>query len=94
MKEEALQKLFIILSQSLNNPVKVSQLLFSERCISEATLDVIETLEVPLDEKKATLLAAMHTTDHKNLKVLVTVLSKFQETEHVYTGIVNEYGKI
>ena len=94
MKEEALQKLFMTLSQDLNNPVEISQLLFSEKCINEATLDVIETLEIPLDEKKATLLTAMHTADHKKLKVLATVLSKFHETERIYMGIVNEYGKI
>ena len=94
MKEEALQKVFMTLSQDLNNPIEISQLLFSEKCISEATLDVIETLEIPLDEKKATLLTAMHTADHKKLKVLATVLSKFHETEHTYIGIVNEYDKI
>ena len=49
------------LSQSQINLVKVSQLLFSERCISEETLDRIETLKGILDEKKTTLLSAIYT---------------------------------
>ena len=86
------------LSQCLINPVKVSQLLFSERCISEETLDEMETLEIEdiLDEKKTTLLSAIHTaisSDHKKLKMLATVLSKFEETKMLSQRIVNEYGK-
>ena len=82
------------LSQSLINPVKVSQLLFSERCINEETLDKMETLEGILDEKKTTLLSAMHSAvslDHKKLKVLATVLSKFEETKILSETIINEY---
>ena len=84
------------LSQCLINPVKVSQLLFSERCISEATLDEMETLEGVLDEKKTTLLSAIHTavsSDHKKLKLLATVLSKFKETTLLSEKIINEYGE-
>ena len=96
MKDEALQSYLIILSQCLINPVKVSQLLFSERYISEETLDKMETLEGPLDEKKTTLLSAIHTevsSDHKKLKVLATVLSKFEETQGLSERIISEYGK-
>ena len=60
--------------------VKVSQVLFSAEWISETTLDTIEEKGVPLDEKKTTLLSVINTavsSDHKKLKVLVTVLSKF-----------------
>ena len=81
------------LSQSLINPVKVSQLLFSERCISEETLDKMETLEGSLDEKKTTLLSAIHTaisSDHKKLKVLATVLSKFEETQGLSERIISD----
>ena len=86
------------LSQCLINPVKVSQLLFSERCISEETLDEMETLEIEdiLDKKKTTLLSAIHTaisSDHKKLKMLAMVLSKFEETKMLSQRIVNEYGK-
>ena len=86
------------LSQCLINPVKVSQLLFSERCISEETLDEMETLEIEdiLDKKKTILLSAIHTaisSDHKKLKMLTTVLSKFEETKMLSQRIVNEYGK-
>ena len=96
MKEDTLQS-FIIreMSQSQVNPVKVSQLLFSERCISEETLDEMETLKGSVDEKKTTLLSAIHTisSDHKQLKVLATVLSKFEETKILSERIISEYGK-
>ena len=85
------------LSQSLINPVKVSQLLFSKRCINEAALDKIETLEGSLDEKKTSLLSAIHTSvslDHKRLKVLATVLSNFEETKMLAERIICEYGII
>ena len=86
------------LSQCLINPVKVSQLLFSERCISEETLDEMEKLEFEgaLDEKKTTLLSAIHSevsSDHKKLKVLVTVLSKFDEMKLLSERIISEYGE-
>ena len=84
------------LSQCLINPVKVSQLLFSERCINEETLDKMESLQDSPDEKKTTLLSAIHITissDHKKLKVLATVLSKFEETKMLSKRIISEYGK-
>ena len=84
------------LSQCLINPVKVSQLLFSKRCISEETLDEMETLEKSLDEKKTTLLSAIHTaisSDHKKLIVLARVLSKFEETKILSESIISEYGE-
>ena len=91
-----LQRHIDTLSQSLINPVKVSQLLFSERCISEETLDEMETSEESLDYKKTTLLSAIHTaisSDYKKLKVLATVLSKYEETQGLYERIISEYGK-
>ena len=84
------------LSQCLIDPVKVSQLLFSERCINEETLDKMEKLEGSLDEKKTTLLSAIHTaisSDCKKLKVLATVLSKFEETKMLSKNIISECGK-
>ena len=95
MKEDTLQSFIGEISQSLINPVKVSQLLFSERCISEETLDKIESLQGSPDEKKTTLLSAMHTTissDHQKLKMLAKVLSKFEETKTLSERIINEYG--
>ena len=96
VKEKALQSFIGEMSRSQINPVKVSQLLFSERCIFEETLDKMETLKGTLDEKKTTLLSAIHTTissDHKKLKVLATVLSKFEETKMLSEKIINEYSK-
>ena len=84
------------LSQSMINPVKVSQLLFSEKYITEETLDKMETMEGILDEKKTTLLSAIHiaiSSDHKNLKVLATVLSKFEETKVLSEIIISEYSE-
>ena len=96
VKEEVLKSYLMILSECLINPVKVSQLLFSKKCISEATLDEMEKLEVSLDEKKTTLLSAIHTaisSDHKKLKMVATVLSKFEDTQGLSERIINEYGK-
>ena len=77
------------------NPVKVSQLLFSKRCINEATLDEMETSEVSQDVKKTTLLSAIRTavsSDYKKLKVLAEVLSKFEKTSILSKQIFSEYG--
>ena len=84
------------MSQCLINPVKVSQLLFSERCISEETLDKMESLQGTHDEKRSTFLSAINTaisSDHKKLKTLATVLSKFEETKILSERIISEYGK-
>ena len=96
MKEDTLQSFIGEISQSLINPVKVSQLLFSERCITEETLDKMESLKGTPDEKKTILLSAIHiaiSSDHKKLKVLATVLSKFEETKTLSEKIISEYGK-
>ena len=56
----------------------------------------METLEGPVDYKRTTLLSAIHTaisSDHKKLKVLATVLSKFEETQGLSERIISEYGK-
>ena len=77
------------------DPVKVSQFLYSEKCISEATLDEMETMEGILDEKKTTLLSAIHievSSDYKKLKLLARVLFKFEETKDLSKRITNEYG--
>ena len=96
MKEDTLQSFIREMSQSLINPIKVSQLLFSERCISEKTLDKMESLKRTQDEKKTTLLSAIHTaisSDHMKLKVLATVLSKFEEMKTLSERIISAYGK-
>ena len=82
------------LSKSL---VKASQILYSERCISETTLNKMETLEGTLDEKKTILLSAIHTvisSDHKKLKLFTTVLSEFEETNLLSEMLTSEYGKV
>ena len=96
MKEDTLQSFIGEMSQSMINPVKVSQLLFSERYINEETLDKMESLKGTPDEKKTTLLSAIYTaisSDHKKLKVLATVLSKFEETKMLSKRIISEYSE-
>ena len=91
-----LQHYYTALSQALIYPVQVSQLLYSKKCISERTLDEIETLEGMLDDKKTTLLTAISTavsSDHKKLKVLVMVLSRFEEMRSLANKILIRYGK-
>ena len=56
----------------------------------------METLEGSLNEKKTCLLSAIHTaisSDQKKLKVLATVMSKFEETKMLFEKMINEYGK-
>ena len=91
-----LQHYYTALTQSLIYPVNVSQLLYSERCISEITLDEVETLENSADIKKTALLTAIHTAvslDHLKLKVFATVLSKFEEMRFLGSKILSTFGK-
>ena len=84
------------LSNFLTAPVKVSQLLYSERRISETTPNEMETSKATMDEKKTNLLSAIHielSSDYKKLKVLATVLFKFEETKYISKRITSEYGK-
>ena len=93
MKEEALQSFIEEISQCLINPVKVSQLLFSDRCINEDTLDKMETMEGTLDEKKTTLLSAIYTAISSDCKKLATVLFKFEEARLLSEKFISEYSK-
>ena len=83
--------------QVLIYPAQMSQLLYSERCINEVTLDEVETLEGMVDNKRKTLLSAVRNTvssDLKNIKVLAKVLSEFEETRELADKLLNEYGKL
>ena len=83
-------------AQVLIYPVQMSQLLYSERCITEAILDEVETLEVSVDNKRTNLLSAVRTaasSDHKNIKVLAKVLSKFEETRELADKLLNQYSE-
>ena len=81
----------------LKSLVKASQVLYSERCINETTLDKMETLEDTLDEKTTTLLSAIQTavsSDHKKLNVCTAVLSMFEETKLLSERLTSEYGEV
>ena len=83
-------------AQVLIYPVEIAQLLYSERCISEVTLDEVERLEGSLENKMTTLLSAIHTAvsfDHQNIKVFGTVLSKFEEMRSLGNEVITLYGK-
>ena len=75
------------------NPVKVSQLLYSERCIDKTILDKAEALEGSLYDKRTLVLEAV-SEDHKKFKVLVTVLSKFDETRGLAESILSDHGEL
>ena len=83
-------------AQALICPVEMSQLLYSEGCITEMALNKIESLEASLQDKKTNLMTAIHEgilLDHKKLKVLSTVLSKFEETRLIGQDLLSKYGE-
>ena len=93
---DILQHYYTTLSQALIYPVQISQLLYSERYISEITLDEVETLKSSLNDKKTTLLTAISTavsSDHRKLKVLAITLSKFEEMSSIAHQLLSECGK-
>ena len=81
------------LKQAPFNPIKVSQLLYSERCIDETTLDKVEALEGSLYDKRTLVLEAV-SADQKKLEVLLTVLSKFDETRDLAESILSDHGEL
>ena len=85
-----------VLKEVLVSPVKVSQMLYSKRCIEEAILDKIEVENRPSDDKKTCLLTAIQETvrnDYKKLKDIATVLSEIDETRDIAYQLIYEYGK-
>ena len=82
--------------QAMICPIDMSQLLYSERCIDEQTLDDLEGIETSLDNKKIALLTAIYTAvslDYKKLKVFATILSKFEEMNSLGNEILTAFGK-
>ena len=83
-------------AQILIHPVEIAQMLYSERCINEVTLDVVERLEGSLENKTTTLLSAIHTAvsfEHQNMRIFGTVLSKFEEMRSLGNKILTLCGK-
>ena len=77
----------------------MSQLLYGESCLNETTLDEMERIDhrPSLDGKRTTLISAiqkMVSNDHRKLKDIVTVLTKFKETKALAGKMMTEYGKI
>ena len=92
---ESLKKYMPSLRQALINPVEVSQLLYSERCINETTLDKVESIEGSLYDKKTLVLEALEavSADYEKFKVFLTMLSKFDETRSLAESIQSDYGE-
>ena len=78
--------------------LEIAQLLYSKRCINEATLDEMERIDQSrsLDDKKTTLLTAIQKTvsnDYRKLKDIATALSVIKETKELADKILTNYGK-
>ena len=90
--EEVHGKYHQALSKAL---VKASQLLYSEKCIEEEALDEMETLDGETKDKKTTLLTAIHKSLSSNcekLGVIVSIMSKFEETKFLAENLTAQYG--
>ena len=91
--EEALKKKYHqALSEAL---VKVSQLLYSEKCIEEEALDEMESLDGETEDKKTTLLTAIHKSLSSNCEkhgVITSIVSKFEETKFLAENLTAQYG--
>lgn len=71
-------------------------MLYSKRCINEATLDKIETDHISSDDKKPLLTAmqeAVH-NDYGKLKDIANVLTNFNETREIADQLKTKYGSI
>ena len=87
-------------SQSLQCPVRVSQLLCEERVISDKTLSIVKSAaQSPSDEgEKSTYLLlkairhAIH-TNYNNLKVFASVLLKFANNVPCGNALLKDFGK-
>ena len=74
--------------------IKVSLMLYSKRCINEATLDKIETDHRSSDDKKPLLIAmqeAVH-NDYGKLKGIANILANFDETREIANQMKTKYG--
>ena len=92
------QKHIDFLNQANFSPVQVCQLLYSKRCLSEATLNEIESecQKKSLNEKKAILLTAMQqavSSDYRKLKDISLVLTGVDNIKDIANGMLTEYGK-
>ena len=95
---DILRRHYGTLSQSLQHPISVAQLLNNERMISRSTLIIVKTTAESLSDQEAISLLlkavrhAVH-TKYYNLEVFASVLLK--QTSNVPCGmaILKDYGK-
>ena len=84
------------LSQSLQHPIPIAQILHTEKVISERILNSIKDQSRSLSEKRTVLLQsirfAVH-TDRHNLEMFVGALLKFTENVPLPNAIKADYSK-
>ena len=84
------------LSQSLQHPIPIAQLLCTEKVISERIITSIEDQSRSLSEKRTVLLQSIRiavNTDHHNLEMFVGALLKFTENVPLANAIKADYSK-
>ena len=86
------------LSQSLQYPIRVAELLCGERVISETTLSVIKNKQRSQSEEKA-IIVLLHAVRHavhsnySNLAIFASVLLKFTSNVPCAKAILKDCGK-
>ena len=80
------------------NPVELAQLLYSGYCIvDDAILDKMESVTVPLEQRRDSLMSALLVgvrENHRNLLLLADLLPKLTKDQSLSTQLSNEYSKI
>ena len=84
------------LSQYMCHPVNVAQMLYGERIIDEATLNIIESPLHSPSEKRTVLLKSLRNairTNHCILESFAVMLQRDTENVPVANAIINDYSK-
>lgn len=93
---DILRNHYSAISESIIDPVSVASLLRIEKVVNEEALTtVISTRNSPFDCKGVLLKAIRHSvhSNHGKLEVVLSILSKFQETEHIAGVVLKKYRK-
>ena len=86
------------LSQSLQYPIRVAEMLCGERVISKVTLSTVKSTAESQSEAEALFVLlrairhAIH-SNHSNLLVFASVLSKFTSNVPCAKDVLKDYGK-
>ena len=86
------------LSQSLQYPIRVAEMLCGEKVISKLTLSTVKSIAESQSEAEALFVLlrairhAVH-SNHSNLVVFASVLLKFTSNVPCGKGVLKDYGK-